>query len=294
MSLSSMTGYGRGEAMSGGIKVEVELASVNRKQFDVKISLPRTLSALEPRVYEIIHEAISRGAITGAVRIVASSEGRERRVSVDADLAAAYVRRLRRVGKNLKLRDDLGVRALLHLPEVVRYEGEIEESGKVWPLLKKALNEAITRLVETRRAEGVALSRDIRRLFGRLKGILNRIRKLAPEVPNEYREKLQGRLIKLGVGNEADDRQLLREVALFAERSDVTEEIVRLDSHFDQALGLLDSREPAGRALDFICQEMFREINTIGSKANNGEISRHVICFKSDLEKMREQVQNVE
>lgn len=294
MPLTSMTGYGQGEAAAGGIRVEVELNSVNRKQFDVRVSLPKALLTLESRVYELIHKMISRGYVTGIVRISVSGKTRRGAASVDVDAAGVYVRALRKAAEDLGLKDDLTARALVYLPEVVQYQDLAADTERVWRLLKRALNEAISRLVNMREVEGAALEKDLAVRFERLKQCLDSIRKLAPLVPRKYRKMLEKRLKNAGLKFKADDQVLMKELVLFADRSDISEEIVRLDSHFGQASKLVYSRKPAGRTLDFICQEMFREINTIGSKANNAAISRHVIRFKADLEAIREQVQNVE
>lgn len=294
MPLISMTGYGRGEASAGGMKIEVELSSVNRKQFDVRVSLPKTLMALESRVYEMVHRVVSRGYVMGTVKVSVSGRARQKCVSVDVDTARAYVRGLGKVAKELGLKNDLTARSLVYLPEVVQYESLPEDSEGVWSLLKKALSGAIDQLVEMRKIEGEALEKDLMRRFEELRRHLDHIVKLAPKVAQKYRKILEKRLQQAGIESEPDDQQLMKELVLFVDRSDISEEIVRLQSHFGQVTGQMDSKRPMGRTLDFLCQEMFREINTIGSKANDAAISRHVVQFKADLENIREQVQNVE
>lgn len=294
MSLKSMTGHGRGEASSGGMKVEVELSSINRKQFDVRIGLPRTLIALESRVYELLHKMVSRGCVTGTVGISLSGDVRNRGISVDRNMARAYVQALRKAAEDLGLKDDLTARTLVSLRDVVQYEDGVEDTGKVWRLLKTALKEAISRLIEMRKTEGETLEKDLVDRFGRLIRRLDSIKKLAPGVSEKYCKVLETRVRKAGVCVKAGSQELLREVVLFADRSDISEEIVRLDSHIGQVSDFMHSKRPAGRSLDFLCQEMFREINTIGAKANDAAISKHVVRFKADLESIREQVQNVE
>jgi uncharacterized protein (TIGR00255 family) len=289
-----MTGFGRGQAVWQGVSVEVELGSVNRKQFDIRISLPKGMATLEPHVNERVHRVISRGSVTGTVNILLSSRSRRAGVQVDADTAEAFVGALRRAAARLKLPDDLKASALLGLPEVVRFQALPESADRLWPVVEKALDRAIASLVAMRRREGRALERDLRRRFAALKKDVRVILRGAPDVPKRYRAVLLKRLQQSGVPMDSGDPQLLKELALFADRCDISEELVRLDSHFDQADRLLASREPAGRAMDFLCQEMFREINTIGSKANDMGISRCVIAFKAGLEAVREQVQNVE
>jgi uncharacterized protein (TIGR00255 family) len=289
-----MTGYGRGEASAGGVRIEVELSSVNRKQMDISISLPRTLSVLEPRVEEAIHKALSRGRVTGEVFFKLSAKARQRGMRVDADLARAYLRELRRTAKRAGLSDNFGASILLELPDVLRYEQPCEEAHRLWPILSRALSASIENLLKMRVREGATLQRDLTSRFGKLERRIDRIRRQAPAVVKRYREKLLARLKAAGFALEAADDRVLRELALFADRSDITEELTRLDSHLKQTRKLMQMSEPAGRSLDFLAQEMFREVNTLGSKANDGGILKDVVALKAELERVREQVQNIE
>ncbi len=294
MGLHSMTGYGRGTAAGGGVRVEVELTSVNRKQLEVRLSIPRPLATLESRIVELIQEAISRGQVSGSVAIHVSESLRTKSLRVDKHLAASYVRELRATARRLGLKDDLSASLLMELPEVVAYSGAEENTEAVWPVLARAVKAATSALIAMRVREGAALAADLRRRFGLLEAMLKRIRIEAPAVAGKYRAALHSRLKKAGIPVDVNDPQLLRELALFAERSDISEEITRLQSHLKQAGALFKTSQPAGRTLDFLAQEMFREINTIGSKANDVLITRQVIHFKTELERIREQVQNVE
>lgn len=294
MSLRSMTGHGRGTASASGILVSVEVSSVNRKQLDVSIGLPRSLSALEPRVQEEVQKWLSRGRVTGEVDVQLSAAARREAVCVDAELAGAYLGELRRAAKKLRLDDDFRGSALLSLPDVVRYEQPVASSDEAWPLVEKALKQALERLLKMREREGKALQKD---MAGRLSGIsstVGRIRRFAPMVSTRYAEKLHARLREAGFLAETGDERLLKEVALFADRSDITEEMTRLESHVAQAHKLMESSDPVGRSLDFLVQEMFREANTIGSKANDGDIVKEVVGLKAEVERIREQVQNIE
>ena len=294
MALSSMTGFGRGEASVGGIKIEVEVSSVNRKQFDVRVSLPKGLQILEPQIAECIHRRVARGSLTCAVTVEMSGSVRRAGVTVDAELAAAYVACLRRVARRLGLAGEASLDTLLRLPDVVRCEVLPTAQGRLWPIVEKALQRALERLLAMREHEGAALERDLRRRLARLRRRTATLRRLAPTVAGRYRRALLARLGTAGLGDLSRDAAVAKEVVLFADRCDITEELVRLESHFRQADRLLGSREPAWRALDFVCQELFREINTTGSKANDAAIGRHVIAFKAELEAVLEQVQNVE
>lgn len=294
MSLRSMTGHGRGTASASGILVSVEVSSVNRKQLDVSVGLPRSLSALEPRVQEEVQKWLSRGRVTGEVDVQLSAAARREAVCVDAELAGAYLGELRRAAKKLRLDDDFRGSALLSLPDVVRYEQPVASSDEAWPLVEKALKQALERLLKMREREGKALQKD---MAGRLSGIsatVGRIRRFAPMVSTRYAEKLHARLREAGFLAETGDERLLKEVALFADRSDITEEMTRLESHVAQAHKLMESSDPVGRSLDFLVQEMFREANTIGSKANDGDIVKEVVGLKAEVERIREQVQNIE
>ena len=295
MALKSMTGYGHGEAASAGIRVEVDLSSVNRKQFDLRLNLPRALAPLESWITEIVHESISRGQCTGSVNVTVSEHKRQQGAKVDHHLARAFVKEMRRVARELELPDDLGAGLLPQLPEVLQYHYVEQDVALIRPVCEKALRQAVAALVAMREREGRAMVRD---LTGRLKGataMVRRIARLAPTVGPRYRRGVLDRLKKAGIPVNPDDASVLREIALMAERADISEELTRLESHLQQTTKLLDhAREPVGRSLDFLAQEMFREINTIGSKANDLEISRQVIRFKTELERFREQVQNVE
>jgi uncharacterized protein (TIGR00255 family) len=294
MSLKSMTGYGRGCVVGGGVRVDVELSSVNRKQFDVHVNLPKALMMLETMVDDLIHKSISRGNITGMVNVTVFGSALQKCISVEEDTAKAYIRALRIASAKLGLKDDLTARSLISLPGVIKYESMPGDSEKIWPLLQRALRQALARLTNMRIKEGKCLQKDLSRRLSALKHELESIKKVAPDIAGKYRVTLQERIEKAGIGGGLNNEQLIKEVALFADRSDISEEMVRLESHFHQVFELMRSSEPVGRTLDFLCQEMFREINTIGSKANSEMISGSVVRFKAGLESVREQVQNVE
>jgi len=294
MALKSMTGFGRGSAASGGVAVEAEVSSVNRKQLDVRIALPRNLVVLESRVQELVRSTISRGHVTGSVKVSLSDAARSRCVEVDVETARAYVKRLRLMARELKLDDDLGVGLVARLPEVVQLDTVSVDTEKTWRLIRRALKAALTDLLSMRVTEGATLEKDLRRRLKHLRTVRGQIGRAAPRVSKRYRENVLKRLEGAGLSLSVDDPSVLREVALFAERCDISEELVRLSSHMDQVEEHLGSRKPVGRALDFLCQEMFREINTIGSKASDASISKHVVSFKASLESVREQVQNIE
>ena len=293
MAMNSMTGYGSGAAASRALRVEVELGSVNRRQLDVRLSLPRTLAALEPRVHEIIHQRVARGSVSGSVRISDMSAA-GRRVRLDIDAAREYVKALRKAAKDLDVPDDITARALITLPDIMRYDTPADDPETVWPLIERALKQAMRGLLAMRCEEGKALQEDLERRIGKLGTRRDRILALAPRVGQRYRARLKARLEDAGLSISGREPELMREVALLADRSDITEELTRLDSHLKQAATKIRQGGRVGRTLDFICQELLREINTIGSKSGDAAISGQVIHFKAELERVREQVQNVE
>jgi uncharacterized protein (TIGR00255 family) len=294
MAVLSMTGYGRGEASAKGIMVEVELSSVNRKQFDLRMNLPRSLVALDSQVSKIVRAKISRGSINGRVTISVTGSARSGGIKIDMDMASAYIKALRAAGDELDLHDDLSIGSLMRLPDIVGFEDVSRDSQKVWPVLKKAIQKALKKLAEMRALEGLALEKDITKRFTNLENRVAQIEKIAPTVPKRHRKALLERIEKMDLSINVSQDQLAKEVAMFADRCDVSEELTRLGSHFGQVEKLMQSQDPSGRAFDFLCQEFLREINTIGSKANDARLSKHVIAFKTELECIREQVQNVE
>lgn len=294
MALNSMTGFGRGEAEAGGVRVCVELIAVNRKQFDLRLNMPRTLAVLEPRAQKLVGAAILRGSVTANVSVVWSDSAKRGTVRLDLERAAGYVEALRAAGKALKLAGDVPVEALLRLPDVMVCEDVTQDSERVWPVLQQALSQALAQLGQMRAAEGRALALDIRKRFTRLRKLAAQVARRAPGVVRAYRQTLDARIAAMKLVDGPAPEQIAREVALFADRCDISEELVRLGSHFDQVDVLVEKKEPVGRAFDFLCQEILREINTIGSKANDAQLSQRVIQMKAEQESIREQIQNVE
>jgi uncharacterized protein (TIGR00255 family) len=287
-----MTGFGRGEASDGQITAVAELSTVNRKQFDCHLSLPKELSALESRIETLLHQFIRRGQIKGTVTIAfAKSTGG---LTVNLDLAQAQVAAIREAAQKLGLRDDLAARDLFQLPDVLVFNAPEADSEVLWPVVSKAVEAAARQLVAMRVREGKTLAKDVAARLAHLRKLRTELVKRAKLSPIEYRDKLAERLKKLAGGVQADPEILARELVLFADRTDVTEELTRLGSHLEQATRIMKGDEPCGRQLDFLCQELLREINTTGSKCSDAEIARTVVEFKSILEIIREQVQNFE
>jgi uncharacterized protein (TIGR00255 family) len=296
MAIISMTGFGRGEISENGVKVVVELSTVNRKQFDCNISMPRELGCLEAKVHALIHAEVSRGYVKGNVTLKVVQGGEDMRL-LNMELLKTQVAELREAARLLNVVDDLGVSALLHLPDAIKTTSLFEHPEEAWGLIEQAVKQALKQLGQMRAREGAALEVDLRRRFLELKVLSETIAPLAATVPKQYQVTLEKRLADLmveGAKGVVDPALLAREVAIFADRCDVSEELTRLASHFAQVVKVLDEGQASGRTLDFLCQELFREINTTGSKANDSEITRLVIAFKAGLEAAREQIQNVE
>jgi uncharacterized protein (TIGR00255 family) len=287
-----MTGYGRGTATLEGRQIAVELSSVNRKQAEISLSLPRALLELEPRVRDEINAHISRGRLTVAVGLHAKGAGKSGAINLAA--AKEYRNQLKALRKALKLDDEITLDQVLRGPGVLDSESAEIETEAAWPALKKALKAALDQFVKMRKHEGEALAADLRKRVLAIQKNVKTIGVLAPKVMEHHRGTLLERAAKAGLEIEASDERLLKEIVFFADRSDISEELTRLRSHLDQFFGQLGKDEPVGRTLDFLLQEMFRETNTIGNKANFLAISQIIVGMKTELEKLREQVQNIE
>lgn len=294
MSLKSMTGFGRGAREGKGVRIEVEAGSVNRKQFDARVTLPRFLQERESRLIALARQKVSRGQLSVTVRVaLAATKGRVSGL-IDETLAAERIAELRRLAKRLSLPDDLSATTLVALREAVQRDVGSLDPDQIGPLVEQAFAQALDSLAAMRVAEGRALEKTMAAYLRELRTVVAKIKARAPKVVAKYRQTLRQRLKTAGVDCTPMDPVLAREVAVFADRADISEELDRLDSHFRQWETLTASDESHGRSMDFLCQEIFREINTIGSKASDALVTRFVIQGKATLERMREQVQNVE
>lgn len=293
--MKSMTGYGRGECARNGFKVTVELGAVNRRQSEISVTVPRELETLEAPVRDLINGRIARGRVTARITVHAAEGNLSAQMRINRRLAEAYAKELARLSKHLKISGGVTLDHLIRAPGVFQSDEELVEPDKLWPAIEKALNQALTALLKMREREGAHLAEDLSVRAGIMRTAVEKIRKQAPLTAENYRKQLLERIRTAGIENIApDDERLLKEIVLFADRSDIAEELTRLQSHFQQFEDCRKSREPVGRTLDFLAQEMNREINTIGSKANDAVISREVVTLKAELERFREQAQNVE
>ena len=293
--MESMTGHGRGSASAGGWRITVECASVNRKGIEIAVALPKPLAALEPRLREEVQRAVRRGRVNVAVALEASASAGVAQSVIDKPAARRALRDLEDLRSELLLPGEITLAMILQAPGVLRNPTEeAPQTEVIWPALKSSLVQALERMVGLRRKEGTHLVADLLKRIRLLEGSVKAIRSRVPSVMRQRREHLRARLLEVGVDTGTADPALARELAFMAERSDITEELTRLDSHFTQCREALSGTEPAGRTLDYLAQEMFREFNTLGNKAGDAAISRRVVQSKAELDRIREQVANLE
>jgi uncharacterized protein (TIGR00255 family) len=293
--MKSMTGYGRGDCSKDGFKITVELSSVNRKQSEISVTLPREMELLEAQIRDLINRHIARGRLTVRASLHAAANNSSARMHVNVPLAKAYARELNHLAKQLKLPGSVTLDQLARAPGVLQTDEELAVEQDLWPAVERALKQALSQMVKMREREGAHLAQDLAKRIAIMRRSAAQIQKHAPTVAERYRQQLIERIKSAGLeAPGADDERLLKEVVYFADRSDISEELTRLQSHFQQFEDGRKSKEPVGRMLDFLAQEINREVNTIGSKANDSLISREVVTLKAELEKFREQAQNVE
>jgi uncharacterized protein (TIGR00255 family) len=291
--MRSMTGFGRGTAATGEWRATVEVQSVNRKQADVVFQAPRELAELEPRVRQAVIAAMSRGRVQVSLNLErgeAAAEG----VVVDRVLARAFRKAFAELGEAVG--EDVAPAAADYLrqPGIVLAGGTLIDPAAAWEAARPALDAALAAHTAMREAEGAHLRQDLSGRLAALGAHVSAIATLAPERQPRQRELLFKRLREAGLDLDPADERVLRELALYADRCDISEELTRLNSHFAKFREYMDAGEPSGRALDFLCQEIFREFNTIGAKANDAGIAHAVVEAKTELEKIREQIQNIE
>jgi uncharacterized protein (TIGR00255 family) len=290
--IRSMTGFGAGRASDGDEEIDVEVRSVNHKFCEVKVRLPRELAGVETEVTRAVKERLARGGVDVTARRAATRGAVFPRV--DVALAEQYARSFREIQERLGLPGTVGLGEVLASEGVVRLEERAPEPEAACRALMAALEQALIALAAMREREGAALARDLDGRLGQIELLVARVETLAPLSIEHYRTRLQERIAEVARGFTPDPARLAQEVALFADRMDVSEELTRLRSHVEQVRGLLAGDEPAGRKMEFVVQEMHREANTIGSKSQSAAISSSVVALKAEIERMREQVQNVE
>lgn len=291
--IQSMTGFGRGAARARWGRATVEIRTLNHRYWEFSGKLPDGLLVLEDRLRDAVHRAVRRGKITLSV-VCEPQAARDGASCIDRHAAARAHRELTKLQRGLGLSGAVGLEHLLALPEVVRAERAPLHAPVVWPTIRRALEVALQAVVTRRRAEGQALAREILRRVQAIQRGMQRIQKRAPVVIQEYQRRLEAGMRDLGGGRTADPDRLRQEVALYAESCDIAEEMVRLGCHLAAVAAAVTRGGEVGRKLDFLTQEIYRELNTVGQKARDTTIAADVIHMKGETERIREQVQNVE
>jgi len=291
--IRSMTGYGRAQGELEGRTLIVEVKSVNHRYKDINVRLPRRYNSLEHRIRELLGEKLDRG------RLDLSLNSREGELTpavpeINVPLVDRYHEMIVQLRERYGLQEQMTAFQLLSLPDVIVYQEKELNPAEEWPVLERLIHCAMEELDDMRLKEGGSLLADIESRLREMKARLKEIEARSPLVVTQCHDRLSERLAEMTKGIEIDPIRLAQELAFFADRCDISEEIVRLRSHMDQFAQVLNQESPLGRKLDFILQEMHREINTIGSKASDSEIALRVVEFKTDLERLREQVQNIE
>jgi uncharacterized protein (TIGR00255 family) len=290
--MRSMTGYGRAQAMNEEVSFVVEIQSINKRQSEIILNVPEPFASTEPDLRQIVERRIHRGRVTANVSAKPKSAALQ--PSLDLVIARAYLLEFQRLQRELSLPGQVTIDTLLRLPGVVVAPQPDLSSASQRDLLIETFTQAVEAMYAMRQTEGEALSRDLIARIKLVEGVLGDVRNLGPRATERYRAQLHERLVKAHIEIGIDDERMAKEIAIFAERSDFSEELTRLLSHLEQFLITSRKEEPIGRTLEFLCQEVGRELNTLGAKANDAEISMLVVQCKAEMEKIREQVQNVE
>jgi uncharacterized protein (TIGR00255 family) len=287
-----MTGFGRANGQIDSCLLTVEMKSVNHRFLDVSLKMPKQFMSIEDKLKKRISQSMSRGRIEVYVNLEGESLV-DKSIQVDWDLLEQYVKSLHQIKERFSLKDEVTLEHILGLSQGIDIREESISSENVENNLLHIVDAAIKQLVEMRKFEGDQLTVDLKQRLGDINILTNELEKLAPSVVEQHRERIEKRLTEY-VSGKIDDNRILTEVALFADKADISEELTRIHSHVHQFYETLKVCGPIGRKLDFLVQELNREANTIGSKANNGDIAKNVVELKSIIEKLKEQVQNIE
>ncbi len=291
--LKSMTGYGRQEALVSGKKILVEIRSVNQRFTDYNIKLPRHLVFMEEKVRNYASEWITRGKVDIYISVDSYDEA-DKNVTLNTALAKNYIEVLRQLRDECDLRDDISVMGVARFTDIFKTERKEEDEDAVWNDVKGVMKDAMESFAAMRIREGERIEKDLTKRIEYMKTLAEKIDERSPQTVEEYRERLYSKIKEVLDDKDIDENRILTEVAIFADKIAVNEETVRLGSHFEEFYNIIGSGEPAGRKLDFLIQEINREVNTIGSKAQDIEIAKLVVTLKGEIEKLREQVQNIE
>lgn len=289
----SMTGYGRAQETIGGKEIGVEIKSVNHRFFEFSPRVPRAYAYLEDKLKALVNAGVSRGKVDLSVSIVAL-EGSTAKVEINRALAAEYLAALRGLGGELGIADDITLSAISRFSDIFAVRRQEEDEDEIWQAVRQVAQRALEKFLAMRAAEGEKLADDIRGRLLAIEGHVTEIERQAPKTAEDYRTRLEAKIAEILADRQIDEARILTEAAIFAERVAADEETVRLRSHIAQFRQILSAEKQVGRKLDFLVQELNREANTIGSKAQDINISRAVVEIKSEIEKIREQIQNLE
>ncbi len=290
---TSMTGYGRGQMVCGGRDITVEIKSVNHRYFEFSTRIPRSYNYLEDRLKSFVQSHISRGKVDLYLSVV-QMESAGSQVNINHQLAKAYLLALRQLAEETGLRDDITLSSITRFSDIFTVEKLSEDEEEVWQDVKKVAELAMESFLQMRRLEGDKLKEDVLTRLRQVEGMVAQVEERSPKTVEDYRNRLYQKLQTVLADRGVDDARVLTEAAIFSERIAVAEETVRLRSHIQQFNSIISQSQPTGRKLDFLVQEINREINTIGSKAQDLETGYVVVELKSEIEKIREQIQNIE
>lgn len=291
--LKSMTGYGRSQQIIDGRDILVEIKSVNHRYFEYNARVPRAYAYLEEKMKGLLNQSVSRGKIDVNISVY-TTEGTDAQVEINRELAKGYVNALRSIKDELSLTDNLSLSSISRFSDVFLVTKKIEDEEVIWNTVKKVAQEALDSFIAMRIVEGERMFKDVKSRLIKLNEYVEEIEVLAPKTVSDYKEKLYNKIKEVLETKNIDEQRVLTEVAIFSEKIAVDEETVRLKSHLKQFNSLIESKEPIGRKLDFLVQEINREVNTIGSKCQDIAVTAIVVEMKSEIEKIREQIQNIE
>ena len=291
--LRSMTGYGRGHAVNGRYDITVEVKSVNHRYCEFASRLPKAYLFLEEKLKHTLKAACSRGKVEAAVTIQLL-DGGESEITLNLETTKGYLSALREAAAALDLIDDLRLSDIISFPDIFTVRKTEVDPDEMWEMVRPAAEQAVEAFIRMRETEGEQLGKDLKNRLDAIAAALSEIEERAPQLKEEYYARLYQKISEVLEGQNIDESRLITEAAIFADRVAIDEETVRLRSHLRQFEDLLKSKEPVGRKLDFLVQELNREANTIGSKCQDVSIARRVIDIKSEIEKIREQIQNLE
>lgn len=291
--IKSMTGFGREQGIINGYEILVEIRSVNHRYFEFSSRIPRSFGYLDEKLKSLLSERISRGKVETSVTIF-KTEGAEAEIEVNLDIAGGYVDALKKANESLKLTDDLALSSIMRLPDIFKIQKVQDDEEVIWNSVKQICDVAVDKFIEMRKVEGVKMFDDISSRLDFIEEKTCEIEKISPQITLNYQNRLYSKIKDTLGDKDIDEQRILTEVAIFADKTAVDEETVRLHSHISQFRELINSNEPVGRKLDFLVQELNREVNTIGSKAQDLSVTKTVVDLKAEIEKIREQIQNIE